>query len=1795
MDSETCNDTETGSVRLIHFMDYARPLNEGQTAAFSQFQAAEGPVVLQGWLEKKGGSKGGGRNWLKGGRRNWKRRYFVLSSDCLSYFEDETKERLVGTLSFDATTRLDKDPKHADAVMIITRDRDLSVRSTGEPTQEEWSKALTIALVNAASAAEVRAHSVVSPSYAAEIDVSTILRNAASETPMTPSRSTAESSSFRLTFSANGDATFRMDRTSGDRSGYLRKKGGGKGKDRNWVKGGRRNWKIRWFVLRGSSLRYFADASESDEIGDFALADATAVYPPTDLSHFLVIQFPSRDLLLAGSNDDDSNQWFHALRDAMQRGRARRASGMFQFDCSVTQGVLSPSSVEGSKGLGLFLTAVYKPFAGEASPDDTSTNFEEVVVDRPMGHSAAVAGRLFLLERPHLDQSFLSTFFFKPAVVLVPRAAASGVVHRSGAHVRQELTVDSLQIYKENDYAYLTSRKGVKHPRTSFADDLEPLFCAGVASLEFAHPDLNDLEPLFLALSLFHVNNDSLRRITEWGRCTLNAAALERFDAPAAWPRDPPPPSFQFMLSQTTFSLQGDVFLVILFDRAFSPKSKEFLDAANSESVSFSTIRALDSHLKDALQSPTPLMQPFAVAIVGPLLNGGSHPPRVSSDLFVSESVMSDKVLSNFIQKWRRSELKKIKAKLHIDIGTTPPSDLYHVLSELPPPLPPAPSLTFASAVTVQPTGLRLKSLRLDAPPPFVVLRAQLKLDDEANTPALAVLLGESKSAAFISTGISRVSPCANSSYKFADAFTFYPPPHFSPSAHILLSLHAVHIHGRPGDSLLAYAVLPLFPHGAFVQPSKKVDLHLLLHPPPDGYLSLLREVEEEPALFVSVESMSTAFSPSGTLNSCLFGKLESPLVDVPPSLSDDTLARYYPLLYTSLVNRVADQSSPSPPDAAAFDAIASTLVLLRARGGDVLKDLGPLLPFLPFAPSSSVCLLTAMNNALFHRSSDPAYVVRLFDAARALLPTVGVTLRTCPLALRTEFEAQLSTFLQLLVRALTQAVANSDIPQFIPALLLLLNHSARLASAAADVLPASSVHVLVAQFASYAMSAVGGGGDVDQSALPLRLAPVCFLETYLLQCGSRAITLDSFLELQRVFLSAVTRAAAGDNSTVRINALSSLINVAQAANRHGVGWGDGLASLVRHSPSLLALEIPEPVLKSDADELRRGSRRGPSAGSHVADTLGQEKMLWGAAVVAVAASLSEALLVDVLQELGEGGWFALVRAAIDEAVGDATDFALRAARLFLTSCGLPSSASHSTLSALVEVLPPAPKICLIQEITAAVQRNVQDLTESGFKAILCDFLAAFLADSNSEQVAEAALEAIRALLRRHAPAVLAAIPSPPSEDSYPPFDAQDIARLTGKLEVRSAELDEVIRLLGDVRTMPDFKIDILLTYRSFTTPQHLLSRLMAHYLESVAREGQLVSGGGLADGDAPDAAERRRTLAQLMRAQRLKLLNGVKYWVEKHWHDFDADLLAAAVHFVDEFVAPRDEKLAKQIANAILKAMSGKPEIEDILSVAERDGCGLGGGGSVGSRGKGIFDFSDEDIARQLTLIEYCLFRRVRPYEFLNQAWSKKDKESRAPRLLAFIARFNVVSRWVSTVVVSPERVQDRRGVVLRLYGVAKALFNLGSLNAVLEIISGLNNSAVHRLKRTFDGLSDKVVEEFGAIAEVMSDHKAYKNLRAHISQLRPPCIPYIGVYLTDLTFIDDGNQNYTKDNKVNLAKAHMYADVIRKIQIYQQETYDIKPIPELLSLLLSLETIKDDGTLFDMSLAREPRQQQS
>jgi son of sevenless-like protein len=83
--------------------------------------------------------------------------------------------------------------------------------------------------------------------------------------------------------------------------------------------------------------------------------------------------------------------------------------------------------------------------------------------------------------------------------------------------------------------------------------------------------------------------------------------------------------------------------------------------------------------------------------------------------------------------------------------------------------------------------------------------------------------------------------------------------------------------------------------------------------------------------------------------------------------------------------------------------------------------------------------------------------------------------------------------------------------------------------------------------------------------------------------------------------------------------------------------------------------------------------------------------------------------------------------------------------------------------------------------------------------------------------------------------------------------------------------------------------------------------------------------------------------------------------------------------------------------------------------------------------------------------------------------------------------------------------------------------------------------------------------------------------------------------MYLTDLTFIEDGTPDRLAGGLINFAKRRRIAGVIREIQQYQLTPYSLKPIPQIMTLLednIMVEGL-DEKTLFELSLSAEPREE--
>jgi son of sevenless-like protein len=149
-------------------------------------------------------------------------------------------------------------------------------------------------------------------------------------------------------------------------------------------------------------------------------------------------------------------------------------------------------------------------------------------------------------------------------------------------------------------------------------------------------------------------------------------------------------------------------------------------------------------------------------------------------------------------------------------------------------------------------------------------------------------------------------------------------------------------------------------------------------------------------------------------------------------------------------------------------------------------------------------------------------------------------------------------------------------------------------------------------------------------------------------------------------------------------------------------------------------------------------------------------------------------------------------------------------------------------------------------------------------------------------------------------------------------------------------------------------------------------------------------------------------------------------------------------------------------------------------------------------------------------------------------------------------------------------------------------------NFNSTIAIISSLGWAPIHRLINTWAFVPKEQMATYAQLQQLFSVSLNYSAYREALRTASPPCVPFLGCYLKDFIFIEQGNPTKLEQypNFVNFSKFNKMAEIIREIQKYQQFVYSFTPVPEIqLFLTRGFEDSISEDKLYDLSLALEPR----
>ncbi|KAM6994450.1 ral guanine nucleotide dissociation stimulator-like 2 isoform 2-T2 [Tautogolabrus adspersus] len=348
-----------------------------------------------------------------------------------------------------------------------------------------------------------------------------------------------------------------------------------------------------------------------------------------------------------------------------------------------------------------------------------------------------------------------------------------------------------------------------------------------------------------------------------------------------------------------------------------------------------------------------------------------------------------------------------------------------------------------------------------------------------------------------------------------------------------------------------------------------------------------------------------------------------------------------------------------------------------------------------------------------------------------------------------------------------------------------------------------------------------------------------------------------------------------------------------------------------------------------------------------------------------------------------------------------------------------------------------------------------------------------------------------------------------------------------------------------------------LSTYRSFTSTRRVLD-ILTDRLET-----------------PPGGNERSHTRQSFNKA----VCTVFRTWLSEYPEDFKglgepSRLLRLAPLF------PQDSSSAADLRARLLRIAEELSE-KALLPDAHKDPTGFTSSAPNASMFEptSILGFPAALIGEQLTKIETELFVRLVPYHCLGSLWSQRDKKGREGvcwSVRATIRQFNKLANAVLASCLLPTqlRSQQRARLLEKWIGVAEECRARKNFSSLYAIVSALQSNPIHRLRRTWQETDRETIKRYEELSEIFSEKDNYAQSREllkeegtskfanldnrlnhrHIDRSNAQgTVPYLGIFLTDLTMLDTAVKDRLDNGYINFDKRRREFEVLAQIRLLQ------------------------------------------
>lgn len=427
--------------------------------------------------------------------------------------------------------------------------------------------------------------------------------------------------------------------------------------------------------------------------------------------------------------------------------------------------------------------------------------------------------------------------------------------------------------------------------------------------------------------------------------------------------------------------------------------------------------------------------------------------------------------------------------------------------------------------------------------------------------------------------------------------------------------------------------------------------------------------------------------------------------------------------------------------------------------------------------------------------------------------------------------------------------------------------------------------------------------------------------------------------------------------------------------------------------------------------------------------------------------------------------------------------------------------------------------------------------------------------------------------------------------------------------QVTGGSLPALVEQLTAHDCAPDaqFVTAIFLTFRKFSEPREFAQALIARF--DYIGDSRLIG-----------------------TPARLRIYNVFKGWLETYWcAEADRDALGEirffALHKLKQTLPTAGERLielTRRVTEAYHNGTISGPLVSGVgktsMSIAVASDpehnspdpivsskllnalrVATGGGAPCS-----IVDLDPMELARQITLMMMKVYCAIRPEELLSMDWGRPNtKKAKNVRQMCLLN--TDLSHLVGDSILAPDDPKKRAAIIKQWAKIGMALLELNNYDSIMAIMCTINSSVVQRLKRTWDVVNKKTKARLDELDKLVDMSKNYTTLRRRLDAPTSPCLPFLGVYLTDLTFVIAGNpkrrelpgsasENGELVSVINFDMYMRISKIVSHLQRFQVQ-YKLKAVPEIQAWMdIHLKRLRENhndmvSTFHRRSLAVEPK----